>query len=142
MSVEGEQDLKVLAHEAPSDQSLSAERGWHDMDVKWLITRETMGAGKTVVGRTYFPPGSKHDLHRHPNAEEWEFVLSGEGIKHVGDASFVIREGELVFCPQNSYHGLENPAENTEPLVTIWGYCGAGSLEEAGYVLPEDDEAA
>jgi hypothetical protein len=32
---------------------------------------------------------------------------------------------------------LEN-ASDTETLVTLWGYCGASSLEEAGYVIPED----
>jgi oxalate decarboxylase/phosphoglucose isomerase-like protein (cupin superfamily) len=137
MSASSQHQLKVVAQEAPSDASLTPERGWHDMDVKWLITRSTMGSSKTVVGRTYFPPGSKHAVHRHPNAEEWEFILSGEGIKHVADDSFVMRAGELCFCPQNVFHGLENASE-TEPLVTIWGYCGAGSLEEAGYVLPED----
>ena len=25
-----------------------------------------------------------------------------------------------------------------QPLVTLWGYCGASSLEEAGYVIPSD----
>jgi quercetin dioxygenase-like cupin family protein len=139
MSGSSEHPLVTNADLIPSDGSLLEERGWHQMDVKWLITRANMGSGKTVVGRTYFPPGSKHDLHRHPNAEEWEFVLSGEGVKRVGDEAFVIRPGDVVFCPQDVYHGLENTSE-TEPLLTIWGYCGAGSLEEAGYILPKDDE--
>jgi quercetin dioxygenase-like cupin family protein len=134
-----EHHLKTSGGEIASDASLTEERGWHQMDVRWLITRESMGATKTVVGRTFFPPGGRHDLHRHPNAEEWEYVLSGEGIKRVGDEAFRIGEGELVFCPQDVYHGMEN-ASQTEPLVTIWGYCGAGSLEEAGYILPEDDQ--
>ena len=142
MSTESTQhDLITRVEDVPSDTSLRAERGWHDMDVKWLITKETMGTTKTVVGRTFFPPGSKHALHRHPNAEEWEYIISGEGIKHVGKDSIVMRAGDLVFCPQNEYHGLENPAGNTEPLVTIWGYCGAGSLEDAGYELPADEPA-
>jgi quercetin dioxygenase-like cupin family protein len=136
----GHHHLLTREEEIVSDASLSAERGWHDMDVKWLITKATMGSSKTVVGRTYFPPGSKHALHRHPNAEEWEYILSGKGVKHVGEEAFEMRPGDVVFCPQNVYHGLENPPENDEPLVTIWGYCGAGSLEDAGYLLPSDDE--
>jgi quercetin dioxygenase-like cupin family protein len=138
LSMSAEHHLLTREAEIPSDGSLSPERGWHNMDVKWLITKENMGSSKTVVGRTYFPPGSKHALHRHPNAEEWEYILSGRGIKYVGDKAFEMGPGDLVFCPQDVYHGLENPAENAEPLVTIWGYCGAGSLEEAGYVLPSD----
>jgi len=82
-------------------------------------------------------------LHQHPKVAGFlteilgKRLMEDEGIKHVGDESFVMRAGELCFCPQYVYHGLENASE-TEPLVTIWGYCGAGSLEEAGYVLPED----
>ena len=29
------------------------------MDVRWLITKDSVGASKTVFGVTYFPPGSK-----------------------------------------------------------------------------------
>jgi hypothetical protein len=59
----------------------------------------------------------------------------------VGAEAFFLRQGELAFVPRDVYHGLENASE-TETLVTIWGYCGAASLEEAGYVIPEDDAAA
>jgi quercetin dioxygenase-like cupin family protein len=107
---------------------------------RWLITGESVGSRMTVVGRTTMAPGVKaqHALHRHPNAEEWEYVLQGVGIKHVGAESFVLRAGDVAFVPRDVYHGLENPSD-TETLVTKWGYCGASSLEEAGYVIPEDD---
>ncbi len=49
-----------------SDAALRAEDGWVDMDVRWLLTRETVGAEHSVFGITVFPPGSKHDIHRHP----------------------------------------------------------------------------
>jgi hypothetical protein len=26
--------------------------------------------------------------------------------------------------------------------VTVWGYCGAPSLEQAGYIIPENDPDA
>ena len=54
---------------------------------------------------------------------------------------FLLRAGELAFITRDTYHGLENASE-TETLVTIWGYCGASSLEDAGYIIPEDDVAA
>jgi uncharacterized RmlC-like cupin family protein len=40
------------------------------MDVRWLVTSETVGATETVFGVTIFPPGAKHELHRHPNLQE------------------------------------------------------------------------
>jgi quercetin dioxygenase-like cupin family protein len=131
--------FKILADEVKSDSTLKEERGWHKMDVRWLVTNKTQDSKQTVVGRTIMPPGvkSRHAIHRHPNAEEWEYIVSGVALKHVGGETFTLKAGELAYIPRNVYHGLEN-ASDTEPLVTLWGYCGASSLEEAGYVIPED----
>jgi quercetin dioxygenase-like cupin family protein len=126
-----------------SDRTLREDRGWLKMDVRWVITEKTAGSQTTVLGRTILPPGvgAEHSIHRHPNAEEWEYVLHGVGIKHVGDESFYVRAGDIAFCPKDTYHGLENASEN-EPLITVWGYTGAPSLEKAGYIIPEDDVRA
>ena len=130
---------KAQYTEVPVDTTLEAGAGWHELQVRWLVTREAMGSEQTVVGLSIFPPGAKHDLHRHPNAEEWEYVLSGSGIKHVAGEDVPISEGDIVFTPRDRYHGVANTSEH-ETLKTIWGYSGAGSLEEAGYVRPEDDD--
>lgn len=125
-----------------SDRTLREDRGWLRMDVRWVITEKTAGSEMTVVGRTILPPGvgAEHSIHRHPHAEEWEYVLHGFGIKHVGDETFYVRAGDIAFVPKDAYHGLENASEN-EPLITLWGYSGAPSLEKAGYVIPEDERA-
>src|SRR5436189_2854623 len=78
------------------------------MDVRWLFTRDTVGSEHSVFGITVFPPGSKHDIHRHPNAEEFEYLVSGHGIARVGDADVELGPGEVVFVPTNDYHGFEN----------------------------------
>ena len=132
--------FKIVPDEFGADSTLTEDRGWHKMDVRWLVTSTNMPSTQTVVGKTSMPPGIKaqHALHRHPNAEEWEYVIQGVGIKHVGDESFIIRAGELAFVPRGVYHSLENVSD-TETLITIWGYCGASSLEEAGYFTPGDD---
>ena len=131
--------FKIVSQAVASDSSLTEDRGWQKMDVRWLITSTTMPSRQTVVGKTTMPPGvnAQHSMHRHPNGEEWEYVVQGEGIKRVGDEAFVLRAGDIAFVPRNEYHSLKN-ASDTETLVTIWGYCGASSLEEAGYFTPED----
>ena len=112
--------FKVIADNVKSDKTLKEERGWHRMDVRWLVTGQNMDSKQTVVGRTIMPPGvkSRHAIQRHPNAEEWEYIISGVARKHVGDETFVLRAGELAFIPRNVYHGLEN-ASDTEALVTL-----------------------
>ncbi len=130
---------RVASGSVDPDPSLRADEGWIDMEVRWLITEETMPSEHTVVGRTVLQPGSKHDIHRHPHAEEWEYVISGSAIKHVGDDHVRLDEGDLVFVPAGVYHGLEN-ASSDRPVVTLWGYSGAASLSAAGYELPTDND--
>jgi quercetin dioxygenase-like cupin family protein len=143
MAVSEVSRFKIKPDDRSADTTLKEEEGWHRMDVRWLITGESVGSTMTVVGRTTMPLGVKarHTWHRHPNAEEWELVIQGVGIKHVGEESFFMRPGDVAFVPRNVYHGLENGSA-TETLVTVWGYCGAPSLEQAGYIIPEDDSDA
>jgi uncharacterized RmlC-like cupin family protein len=95
----GAERFRVTPATVPPDRTLRADDGWIRMEVRWLITAETVGAERTVVGRTVLQPGSKHDIHRHPNAEEWEYVVSGIAVKHIGDDSVRLEAGDVVFVP-------------------------------------------
>jgi quercetin dioxygenase-like cupin family protein len=114
------------------------ERGWVDMDVRWLVTSESVGAKQTVFGVTIFPPGARHEIHRHPNAEEVEYLISGHGVAYVDDDAIELGPGEAVFVPQNAYHGFENTS--SAEVVMAWLYAGAASLESAGFVTRREDE--
>jgi quercetin dioxygenase-like cupin family protein len=137
--VKQDHPMKVTVDRTPSDESLQASDGWMDMDVRWLVTSKTVGSENCVFGLTYFAPGAKHDIHRHPNAEETEYIVSGSGVAAVGDDNVRVDAGEMIFVPRNEYHGFHNDTD-TE-AVMVWTYAPAASLEEAGYVRREDDEA-
>jgi len=129
---------KVSVHETASSPGIP-ERGWLGMDVRWLVTKDTVGASKTVFGVTFFPPGSKHELHRHPNAEEVEYLISGSGIAYVDADAVQMGPGDAVFVPQNAYHGFENTSD--AEAVMAWYYAGAASLDDAGFVTKREDDA-
>jgi quercetin dioxygenase-like cupin family protein len=131
--------LKVSLDSAAADRGIPT-RGWIDMDVRWLVTKASVGAAQTVFGVTMFPPGSRHEVHRHPNAEEVEYLISGTGIAYVGDDAIELSPGEAVFVPRDAYHGFENTSDGE--VVMAWLYAGAASLEEAGFVTRAEDEAA
>lgn len=133
-----EHPYKVAVNSTASSPGIP-ERGWLDMDVRWLVTNETVGAAKTVFGVTFFPPGAKHELHRHPNAEEVEYLVSGSGIAYVDDDAIELGPGEAVFVPQNAYHGFENNSD--AEVVMAWCYAGAATLDDAGFVTRREDEA-
>ena len=115
--------------------------GWVDMDVRWIVTRDTVGSDDSVFGVTYFPPGSRHEIHRHENAEEVEYLIQGEGVARVGDDDVAMGVGDTVFVSRNEYHGFRNTSD-TETAIMAWYYAGAASLEEAGYITEEEDRGA
>ena len=131
--------MKVHVDSFQADGSLRAEDGWVDMNVKFLITTDSVNAQQTVFGITVFPPGAKHDIHRHPNAEETEYIVEGQGIARVGEDVVAMGPGVIVFVPTNDYHGFENTSA-TDRAVMVWCYGGAANLEQAGYVTEAEDQ--
>lgn len=123
---------KVRVADVNRDANLDASEGWVDMAVQWIVTRHTVGSEKTVFGITTLPPGARHDLHRHPHAEEVEYLVQGEAIARIGDTDVLMKAGDVVFVKTDELHGLANTSQ-TEPAVVVWCYGGAASLEEAGY---------
>jgi quercetin dioxygenase-like cupin family protein len=117
--------------------TMSPEHGWVDMAVQWVVTREAVGAERTVFGVTRMPPGARHDIHRHANAEEVEYLVQGEGLARVGEVDVRMRAGDVVFVAADEPHGFHNTSA-TEEAVIVWCYGGAPSLDEAGYQYQPD----
>lgn len=128
-----EHPRKIRVSDVAADSTLEASQGWVDMAVQWIVTRHTVGAERTVFGITTIPPGGRHDIHRHPHAEEVEYLVQGEALARVDDVDVRMRAGDVIFVKANEMHGLWNTSE-TESAVVVWCYGGAASLQEAGYV--------
>ena len=43
----------------------------------------------------------------------------------------------MIFTPRGNFHGFDNTSD--EDVLLIWGWSGAGSLDAAGYELPEEN---
>lgn len=129
--------FKLPLADVPVDPSVTAEAGWVDMSVQWIITRASVGATSHVVGLTTFPPGARHHHHRHPNAEEAQYLIKGSGIARVGDVDIEQGPGDTVFVPRNEWHGFWNNTD--KETVMIWTYGGAANLKEAGFILQESE---
>jgi quercetin dioxygenase-like cupin family protein len=137
-SFAGQPGVKGIPHVAvvrlrdlQDDASLNQEAGFIGLGVFWLITRETVGAENILLGASTFEPGGVHQHHRHPNGDEILFIIDGGGKHLTPEESVSLSAGEIAYIPANEYHGFDNP-----PGVltkTLFGYFGAGSLNEAGY---------
>jgi quercetin dioxygenase-like cupin family protein len=125
---------RTNVRDVPLVQGLREEDGWIDMQVQFLIDEQTAGTDQLVFGRTVLPPGAKHDRHRHPRCDEFLLVLSGRGEVYTDDGTEPSAAGDVVFTPAGHWHGFDNTGP--DEVLRIWGWRGAGSLEQAGYEVP------
>lgn len=121
--------------DVPKVGGLKREEGWIDMQVQFLIDKKTANSERTLVGWTVLPPGASHEHHRHPNVDEFWIVLKGHGVMYTEKGEEPSGEGDVVFTPAGHWHGFKNTSD--DEVVLVWGWSGAGSLEDAGYEIPE-----
>jgi quercetin dioxygenase-like cupin family protein len=134
--VADERATKVNFDSVDFAEGLKEDEGWINMKVQFAITEHNAGATEVVFGRTIFPPGSRHEWHRHENAEEIQYLISGEGIILDDDEEITVVPGDVVYTPKNRWHGFRNTSD-TEDAVLVWLWAGAGSRDAAGYEVRE-----
>lgn len=96
-------------------------------EVEWGRTKVLVGADPSPGGVgthlievkiTEYPPGFAHGGHRHSTQIEILYILSGHGENEREDGTRTpIGPGDVVFVPENCFHGNHNPHE--QPLVAL-----------------------
>jgi quercetin dioxygenase-like cupin family protein len=119
----------------PMVDGLKRKDGWVDMQVQFLIDKKSAGADH-VVGWTVLKPGARHERHLHRNCDEFFIVLKGRGhiYSDLGEEPSV--EGDVIYSPRGIWHGFNNTSD--EDVVLVWGWMGAGSIEDSGYEVPPE----
>ena len=122
--------------DVPMVAGLKRDDGWVDMQVQFLIDKKSAGADH-VVGWTVLKPGARHENHRHHNCDEFFIVLKGHGHSYSEHGEEPSGEGDVVYSPRGCWHGFNNTSE--EDVVLVWGWMGAGSIEDSGYEVPQGE---
>jgi quercetin dioxygenase-like cupin family protein len=126
--------FRTTVDDVPLEPGLSADDGWVNMQVQFLIDSRSGGSDGLVVGRTVLPPGARHERHLHPNCDEFLVVMTGQGEVYTNTGREPSGAGDVIFTPRGNWHGFDNTG--SEDVLLIWGWSGAGSLAAAGYEVP------
>jgi quercetin dioxygenase-like cupin family protein len=121
--------------DVPLVGGLREDEGWFDMRVQFLLDKANTGADDFLLGWTVLPPGSRHDRHLHRNADEFFIVLRGQGHIYLDEGTAPAGEGDVIWTPRGKMHGFDNTGD--DDVVLVWGWNGAGSLEDSGYEVDE-----
>lgn len=79
-------------------------------------------------------PGAVREMHWHPNADEWQYVLSGAArmmvFASLGKAATVeLEAGDVGYAPMGYGHYIESTGD--EPLRMLLAF-NSGTYEEIG----------
>jgi oxalate decarboxylase len=100
-----------------------------------VVSVEEFPISTTMSGAVFeLVPGGMREMHWHPNADEWQYYISGNARMTVfmaeGNAETVEFEaGDVGYVPQGSGHYIENTGDDTcEVLITF----NSGHYQEIG----------
>jgi oxalate decarboxylase len=80
----------------------------------WLVDSTKFPISKTITGAVLeLQPGALRELHWHPNADEWQYILEGKvSITLFGSGgryrTETFEKGDVGYSPQGYGHSIEN----------------------------------
>src|SRR5262245_7874997 len=83
----------------------------------WLVDSTKFPISKTITGAILeLEPGALRELHWHPSADEWQYVLEGTMSmtmfgSHGRYRTEVLEKGDVGYIPQGYGHSIENVGE-------------------------------
>jgi putative monooxygenase len=100
----------------PANVKSNSSPGHGKATVKMLVNQE-MGAQKMGIGLGVCPPGEVVLNHRHPESEQFYYILKGEITITSDLGKSKVKEGEAFFIGINESHGMIN--ESKEDMIYL-----------------------
>ena len=89
-------------------------------EISLFIDQELVNSDQFVGGLATFPSGATAPLHAHPDAEEINIVVQGEGDFIPSDGNHFVRKGDWQFIPKGVEHSHRNTGKG--PFTIVWLY--------------------
>jgi len=89
----------------------------------WMVDSSKFPISKTVTGAILdLEPGSLRELHWHPSADEWQYVLEGTvSVTLFGSGgryrTETLEKGDVGYIPQGYGHSLENVGDKPSRVL-------------------------
>jgi oxalate decarboxylase len=92
----------------------------------WLVDSTNFPISKTIAGAILdLEPGALRELHWHPTADEWQYVLEGQvSVTMFGSGgryrTETLEKGDVGYVPQGYGHSIENVGD--KPCRVLIGF--------------------
>jgi mannose-6-phosphate isomerase-like protein (cupin superfamily) len=104
----------------------AAERG--RLRSHFLMDAGDLGSRNLSIIWVDVPPGAEQHSHSHEDSEQVYVIVRGRGRMHVAGDEEDVGEGDLVFIPPATDHGIKNDGDET--LVYVAAAAPPVSMEE------------
>jgi oxalate decarboxylase len=91
---------------------------------EWRVGQEKFPISKTITGVILeLEPGGVRELHWHPNADEWQYVISGSKLdvtmfgSHGRYRIETLNRGDVGYIPRGYGHSIENKGDELARLI-------------------------
>lgn len=98
----------------------------HPYGREWRVDSEKFPISETMTGVVLdIDPGGLRELHWHPNADEWQYLVTGQVCvsmfgSHGRYRTETLKKGEVAYIPQGYGHSIENiGAEAARVLIGL-----------------------
>jgi len=85
--------------------------------VEWLNVPSLTGAESLVALRIEMPPGGGHTFHRHPEQEEFLYLIEGSLEQWVGHERRTLDAGDACFIPRDTVHASFNASQDHKAVL-------------------------
>jgi oxalate decarboxylase len=105
-----------------AQQPHSVHRGGRE----WRVGAEEFPISKTMTGVVLdLEPGAMRELHWHPTADEWQYVVSGQVSvtlfgSHGRYRAETLNQGDVGYIPQGYGHSVENTGQKPCRVLIVF----------------------
>ena len=90
---------------------------------EWRVDASRFPISKTITGVVLdLDPGALRELHWHPNADEWQYIIDGEVNatlfgSHGRFRVETLQKGDVAYIPQGYGHSIENVGDKQSRIL-------------------------
>lgn len=121
----------TIAHQSGVDWRLlsSAMRTSGDIEESTLDPQCNCLKAITYVSYAKLQPHLSYEPHHHDDHEEVYYIINGIGKIKIGSEETGLRDGDIIYIPENTTHSIINDGEETIDFLAFGGYTGKKKRE-------------
>jgi mannose-6-phosphate isomerase-like protein (cupin superfamily) len=78
----------------------------------------------TYVSFAKLQPRLSYEPHLHQDHEEVYYIINGAGKIKMDNEEVRLRDGDIIYIPENTTHSIINDSEETIDFLAFGGYTG------------------